>query len=138
MEGGFCNSHKTVRLLHSLGVISEIAIGLKNHLEVALGFLSLAELLKLNGAAQHQFGQTDSQTEMVRPESVAPAAEGMGDLRAAQWITGAQMSMLTKDRSAAAGHHFLTKNIHSSKSCEENNSSETNFSFKDTVFLLFV
>lgn len=128
-----------MRLLHPLRVISEIAIGLKNHLEVALGFLSLAELLKLSGAAQHQFGQMDSQTEMVQPESVAPAAEGMGDLRAAEWIIWAQMSMLTKDRrSAAAGHHFLTKNIHSSKSCEENNSSETNFSFKDTLFLLFV
>ena len=61
-----------------------MAICSKNNLEVALGFLSLAELLKLNSAAQHQFGQMDSQAEMVRPESVAPAAEGMGALRAAE------------------------------------------------------
>lgn len=106
---GFCNSRKTMRLSHSLGLISKMATGLKNNLEVALGFLSLAELLKLNSGAQHQFGQTDLRAETVWPESVIPAAEGMGDLKAAEWIIWTQISMLTKDRSAAADHHFLTK-----------------------------
>lgn len=64
---GFCNSRKTVRLFHFLGPVSKLAAGLKNNLclEGALGFLSLAELRKLNVGAQHQFGQADLEAEVV-------------------------------------------------------------------------
>lgn len=84
-----------------------MAIRLKKDPRLALGLLSLAELLRLNSAAQNQFGQADSQAKMVWPGPVTLAAEGTGDPKPAE----SQMSVLIKDRSAAAGHHFLTKNI---------------------------
>lgn len=63
-----------------------MTIGLKIHLKVALGFLSLAKLLRLNNAAHHQFGQMESQAGMLQPESAVSAAEGTRDLRAAELI----------------------------------------------------
>lgn len=65
MEGGLCSSRKTGRLFHSLELISKMAVGLKTNLEVALGLLSLAELITLSSGAQHQPGQPDSQAEML-------------------------------------------------------------------------
>lgn len=42
-----------------------MAVGLKTNLEVALGLLSLAELITLSSVAQQQPGQPDSQAEML-------------------------------------------------------------------------
>lgn len=46
---------------HSLGLLSKVAVGLKNKpcLEVVLRFLSVAEYFKLSNAVQQQFGQAD-------------------------------------------------------------------------------
>lgn len=93
MEGGLRSSRKTGRLLHSLELISKMAVGLKTNLEVALGLLSLAELITLSSVAQHQPGQPDSQAVT---EPVSLAAVGMKDQRATGWITWTQIPVLTR------------------------------------------
>lgn len=134
MERGFCKSRKTVRLFHSLGLILKMAIWLKRWSQSCTG----ASLPGWAPQAEQCCTEPVWPGRLTGKESVTrtchPGSRGHGGTQKKQSLkcqcwsrTGVLLQVTISWR----------KIFHSSHSCEENNFSYTNFSFKD-MFLCFL